>query len=214
MITKIYIMISLASGIVNRFMPTTAPARGTTRRSGFTIAELLMVVIIISLIAGVGGGLYMGTYNSLLVKKAARDLVLTAKYARIMAIENQRPYEIRLDAANNGFSLTTTGWNEQTGQTEQTTVRDVYCKPVEFEGNVIFEDIQVAPVSSESAAPTDEQQEVVVFSPNGTAQLAVVQIGDGKNHYTVTINAATGKATMYFGTAEEVNVNTIDLDAD
>ena len=180
---------------------------------GFTIAELLMVIVIISLVAGIGGGLYVGTYKRMLVERAARDFLLTAKYARIMAIEQLRPYEIQLDVANNGFWLATSQWDEETEQAEQVIVRDYYCKPVQFEGEVQFEDIQVTPVGTEASTETEENQ-AIVFSPNGTAESAVIQIGDGKNHYTISIYAATGKAKMYFGTTENIEVGTIDLDAE
>ncbi|MFB0524770.1 MAG: Tfp pilus assembly protein FimT/FimU [Phycisphaerae bacterium] len=180
---------------------------------GFTIAELLMVIVIISLVAGIGGGLYVGTYKRMLVEKAARDFLLTTKYARIMAIEQLRPYEIQLDVANNGFWLATSQWDEETEQAEQVIVRDYYCKPVQFEGEVQFEDIQVTPVGTEASTETEENQ-AIVFSPNGTAESAVIQIGDGKNHYTISIYAATGKAKMYFGTTENIEVGTIDLDAE
>ncbi len=195
--------------------------KAKTERYGFTIAEILLVVVIIALIASVGGGLYMGTYKRMLVEKAARDFVLAAKYARIMAIEQQKPYRMKLgatgaaDAANNGFGLVVDEFNQETEQTEQVIVRDSYFKPVEFAGDVKFEGVQITPTGLEAATGTDEAREIV-FSPTGTADSAVIQIGDGKNHYTVSINAATGRATMYFGTAEkvkeEVRIGTIDLD--
>ena len=89
-------------------------------KSGFTIIEVLVVITIIALIAGVGGGFYIGTYKRMLVEKAARDFFLAAKYARIMAIERQKPYRIELDATNGGFYLITEQLNEETEQTEQT----------------------------------------------------------------------------------------------
>jgi len=196
-------------------------AKVKTQRYGFTIAEMLVVVVIIALIASVGGGIYVGTYKRMLVEKAARDFVLAAKYARIMAIEQQKPYKIKLsaadsaDSANNGFGLVIDEFNQETEQTEQVIVRDLYFKPVEFTGDVKFEGIQITPAGWEAATETDEAREIV-FSPSGTADSAVIQIGDGKSHYTVSISAATGRATMYFGTAEkvkeEVKIGTIDLD--
>jgi len=165
------------------------------------------------LVWGLGGGLYVGTYKRMLVEKAARDFLLTAKYARIMAIERQYPYEIQLDVVNNGFWLAASQWDEETEQAEQVIVRDYYCKPVQFEGEVQFEDIQVTPTGTE-ASTEDEENQAIVFSPNGTAESAVIQIGDGKNHYTISIYAATGKAKMYFGTTENIEVGTIDLDAE
>ena len=167
-----------------------------------------MVITIIALIAGVGGGFRMGTYKKMQVEKAARDFFLAAKYARIMAIERQKQFRIELDTTNGGFNLAFDEFNEETEQTEQTIVRDLYSKPVEFTGDIKFEDIQITSLSPDAS---DEQTEIV-FLPNGTAQLAIVQIGDGENHYTVNINAATGKAAVKPGTAEEIQITTVDLD--
>jgi ribosomal protein L2 len=67
---------------------------------------------------------------------------------------------------------------------------------------------------------TDDEEQAIVFSPDGTAQPAVIQIGDGKTHYTISISTATGRAKMYFGAAEDlktgtdVRIGTIDLDAE
>jgi prepilin-type N-terminal cleavage/methylation domain-containing protein len=185
-----------------------------SKHNGFTLAELLAVVAIITVLAGLGGGIYMGTYKKMLVEKAARDFILTAQYAKIMAIEKQREYKIVLDTTNNGFYLTTTQWDEESGQTEQIIVKDAFCRPVVFEGNVTLEDIQITPIGLETTVETDEEEQVIVFSPNGTAQTAVIQIGDGKTHYTMSISAATGKAKIYFGTSENVEVGVIDLDAE
>ena len=177
-------------------------------KSGFTIIEVLVVITIIALIAGVGSGFYIGTYKRMLVEKAARDFFLAAKYARIMAIERQKPYRIELDTTNGGFSLATDQLNEETEQTEQTIVRDLYSKPVEFVDAVKFENIQITPIGSQSS----DERTAIVFLPNGTAQSAVIQIGDGENHYTINIYAATGKAAVYPGTAKEVKITTVDLD--
>jgi len=197
---RISIMIDCQSRIVNCVSPGNTDIRCRTWRCGFTVAELLLVVMIIALVAGVSGGLYVGTHKRLLVEKAARDLLLTAKYARIMAIEQQHPYEIQLDVVNRGFWLTTSQWDEETGRTEPIVVRDYYCKPVQLEGD--------------ETATEDEQEQTIIFSPTGTAQTAVVQLGDGSSHYTVSISAATGKAKVYFGMVEGVEVGTIDLDAE
>jgi prepilin-type N-terminal cleavage/methylation domain-containing protein len=183
-------------------------------RYGFTLAEMLVVIVIISLLAGLGGGVYTGTYKRMLVEKAARDFLLTAKYARVMAIEKQRQYKILLDAANNKFYLSTTQLDEESGQTEEVRVKDPFCRPVEFTGNVRFEDIRITPVGLESTEENEEEEQSIIFSPNGTAQTAVVQIGDDKTHYTISIFAATGKAKIYFGTSENIEVRVIDLDAE
>ena len=182
------------------------------RSKGFTITELLLVVIIIALIAGAGGGLYVGTHKRMLVEKAVRDFLLTAQYARIMAIEQQSRYTLQLDAANNRFWLATAQWDAETGQTTQVIVQDYYCRPIEFAGDVKFEDIQIAPTSLETSE-TDEG-DAIVFLPNGSTSSAVIRIGDDKTNYAISIDAATGKATLYFGETEEIKASSVDLDAE
>lgn len=185
------------------------------KKCGFTLVEVLVVVVIIGLLGGLGGGIYVGTYKKLLVEKAARDFFLTAKYARIMAVEKQRQYKIVLDMVNNGFHLVTTQLDEEGGQTEQMIVRDSFCKPVRFEGEILFEDIKIIPISIVTTTEEkDEDEQSIVFSANGTAQTAAIQIGNGKTHYTITISSATGKAKVYEGIAEDVEFGVIDLDAE
>ncbi|MCX5645561.1 MAG: prepilin-type N-terminal cleavage/methylation domain-containing protein [Phycisphaerae bacterium] len=178
---------------------------------GFTLIEILLVVAIITMVAGLGGGYCVGTYKRLVVEKTARQLLLMATYARIMAIEQQRPYELQLDAGNRGFLLATTEVNKQTGETQRTIVKDYYCRPVEFEGDVKFEDVVLSTMMGESPQGAEEEQKVI-FLPNGSAESAILQIGDGKSHYTVAVVAATGKATLSLGTAKEIDTVSIDLD--
>ncbi|MHC4426597.1 MAG: GspH/FimT family pseudopilin [Planctomycetota bacterium] len=183
------------------------------KRWGFTIPELLLVVVVIGLISGAGTGLYVGTFKKLQVQRAAYDFLLTAQYARIMAIERQSQYKMELDAVDGGFWLTTLRWDEEGEQASREIVKDLYCRPVQFEGAVGFEDIQIAPNGLETDSESEEQQ-TITFSPNGTAQSAVVQIGDGKTRYTISVSAATGRTKMYFGTTEKIKVTTTDLDAE
>lgn len=184
------------------------------KQRGFTIIEMMLVVLVISLIAGVGGGIYTGTYKGMLVEKAARSFLLTAKYARVMAIEQQKRYEIYLDAPGNRFYLTTTKMNSETGLTSRVIIRDPYCKPVMFEGNVRFEGINITPIGVQTTEDDDEEQQTIVFLPDGTAQKALVQIGDERTHYAISISAATGKAKMFYSNIESVKTDTIDLDAE
>lgn len=186
--------------------------RSAGKSRGFTLTEILLVVAIIVVVGGLGGGVYVGSYKRLLVEKAARQFLLTAKYARIAAIEQQRPYELELDEGNRGFMLTTTRWNEETGQTERIMVRNFYCRPVEFEGDVKFEDVRVTTLTADQTTGA-EQERKILFMPSGSAQSAVVQIGDGKSHYTVAVVAATGKANLYSGEVGEIKTASVDLDA-
>ena len=184
-----------------------------TIQKGFTVSELLMVVVIIGLITGAGAGLYVGTFKKMQVEKAAQDFFLTAKYARLMAVEEQNHYKMELDLANNGFYLTTVLVDEESGQAQQEIVSNLYCRPVQFQGDVVFESVNIAPSGWETQS-IDEEMQTIVFSPNGTAQSSVIQIGNGQTHYSISISPATGRAKLFFGTAENVTIGTTDLEAE
>lgn len=199
---------------MRRIRPNTRCSLLLRRLRAFTLVELLVVVAIIAVAGGVGIGLYGGTSERLKLEKTARNFLITAKYARIMAIEKQREYKIRLDSGNGGFALSSIEWNESAEEFEQTVVNDYYCKPVEFEGNIRFEEVKVAGDYETEETDDEEAEASIVFRPDGSADAVAVQIGNGRTHYTISISPATGKAKIRFGELENAEIGTIDLDAE
>jgi prepilin-type N-terminal cleavage/methylation domain-containing protein len=177
---------------------------------GFTIIELMLVVSIIALLAGASGAMYFGTYKRMLVEKAAKEVLLAAKYARVIAIEKQTRCKLMLDSANNSYLLTLPIANSQ-GDGDENVITDQYAKPRQFAGDVKFEEIQI---TSRARTGDGAAEEVIMFKPNGTADMAVLQIGDGKNHCTVHISAATGKGRIESGEAMETGLEVLDLDVE
>lgn len=184
--------------------------------AAFTLVELLLTVVLITLLAGAAGGVYVGTVRHMRVKKAIRDFMAAARYARIMAVEKQNPCRMQIDSEAGSFWLVMDQQTDQPGRTEQVLLRDLFFKPVQFDGEVKFEGIAIEPLTAEYSLADDDVNDIeeIVFSPDGTAQSAVIQIGDGLNHYSASITAATARVKVYHGTAEIVEVTSIDLDED
>ncbi len=178
---------------------------------GFTLIELLAVVALIALMASATGSLAYGTYRKMLVEKAAKGIYLAAKYARLLAVEKQTYCRLMLDAESRAFCLTMGGADLMSEETTTRLVSDAYSKPTQFSGDVKFEQIKII---SSLQAETDRKDESksIVFYPDGTADTAAVQIGDGKNHYAVYVLAATGKVRVQLGEADEMPVEIVDLD--
>jgi len=57
-----------------------------------------------------------------------------------------------------------------------------------------------------------DSEQKILFLPNGSAESAVVQIGDGKTHYSIAVVAGTGKANLYPGLTTDIRTASIDLD--
>lgn len=183
------------------------------RRGGFTVAELMVVVVIIVLLASAMGGYYVGTYKKMLVEAAAKEIMLAAKYARLFAVEKQSSCRLVVDEREKSFCLMIGGLDGNASETGETVVSNSYTKPGRLKGDVVFEKVEVAP-SVQTDAQGREGQSMVIFRRDGTADMAVIQVGDGKNHYTVYVSAAMGKAKVEFGVAGESAIDIVDLDVE
>ena len=179
-------------------------------RSGFTLLELIVAIIIMTIMAGVGSSMYVGVNEKLKLQKAANDLLLAAQYARMSAIEQQTIYKLCIDTSSNEFYLITT-LTDQEGRSEEFIIEDSLCKPVTLEEGIIFENIER--LSNEYDLGSSGSFEIIVFSPNGTAQTALIEITNGKSYYTLSINGITGRSKLYPETIDNVPLDTIDLDA-
>ena len=190
---------------------TTENAAGTNSKmpAGFTLIEILLVAAVCGLLAGVACWFTVGGYKRMLVEKTAKDVFFAAKYARILAIEKQSPYRLLFNVKENFFCLS----SGETGSDAQEMISDQYTKPRMMDGEVQFEKIEISPTFRvDDEQESDSGEKMIVFNPDGTADTAIIQIGDGKNHYTVYLSAGSGRAEVCFGEAKEVRKKIIDLD--
>ena len=178
------------------------------KRDGFTIIELMLVVVIFAMLAGAGGYTSFNRYKRVQVEKAAKDIFLAAKYARILAVEKQARCNMLLDTKENLVCLTLAG---EESSSSGTVISDSYTKPSQFAEGVNFEAVNIMSTNSSDGGGAGAEK-VISFNSDGSAENAILQVGDGKSHYTVYILAATGKARIEFGEAEESPVDVIDLD--
>jgi prepilin-type N-terminal cleavage/methylation domain-containing protein len=187
--------------------------RNATGR-GFTIIEMIVVITIIALLAGAVGGRYIKPYKRALLNKAARDVLLAARYARTAAVEQQKICRLVLDPALGQIAVRVESWNEEQEQTTESEVRNQYWRTVSLAGDARLEMVLVQASEYDAAGyqSPDTGEYAVVFRPDGTADNALIQVGDGIKHYLITISGTTGLPRVEEGTAEEFRGDTIDLD--
>jgi prepilin-type N-terminal cleavage/methylation domain-containing protein len=67
------------------------------RRPGFSLIELLLVVVISLVAAGIAMPTFVRSYRSSQLRSSVRTVLMTAKYARSMSVLSQKPMALLLD---------------------------------------------------------------------------------------------------------------------
>ena len=179
-------------------------------RSAFSLIELIMVTIVIALMAGGVINVSAKRMRKVQVESAAKHLYLSAKYGRLFAVEKNKQCKLVLDKEGKIFFLMAQMPNEE-GEIEETVLSNPYTKPYKMNESVLFESIKISP-SGQTEMETNEDQPVVIFNTDGTADSTVIQLGNGNYHFCVYITAGTGRANIQEGEAQDVEIDVVDLD--
>ena len=183
------------------------------RCGGFTLVELLVVVALITLLAGVAGGYYLRTHSRLQVAGCTRQLALAIRYARIVAVETASEVDLVLEENSGSFCLKRIVYDEETSEGQEIIIQNQYCRPVTFPEDIRFEGLgKVALMPSTAPQLDDEQTCTISFYPDGTCDTLIAQVGDGQNHYTLTLFSAGQSPEIKFGLAENIKLPIVDLD--
>ncbi len=121
--------------------------QGRSRATGFTLLELLLVLVVVSIAFGIAVPLFMRSFQSHRLRTAGRTMIMTVKYARNMSVLKQRAYALRFefeagridlvsgDSTLSGFSRSIDGvaldWVKRDGHE---AVREGTCE-IEFFSN-------------------------------------------------------------------------------
>lgn len=81
------------------------PAANIARVRGFTLLEMLVVMLLLGLALAVTPPLFSGAVPGMRLKGAARDLVAGMRQARSLAIFTNTPTPLRLEPAAGRFSV-------------------------------------------------------------------------------------------------------------
>ncbi len=167
----------------------------------------MVVTLLIALLAGSSIRGSVSTFRKMQVERAAREVYLAAQFARIQAIESGRPCQVVLDPKTRSVSVV--AMIKQGPR----LIRNAYSRPFQFAEGVDFERIDITPTRPQFAAQEETLNTAITFRPDGSADGAVIQVGNGKTHWSVYISSATGSARAENGVVREQSPTVvIDLD--
>lgn len=150
------------------------------RIRGFTLIEVLLVVVIILIAAGVSVPLFRGTMQTTQMRDAVRSAVRIARYARSLAILRQETCQLRFGESQMTLDC---------GSSEPRTVRNL---PADIRMDA-FES------PSASAAGADEERTVRFYSSGMNDGFSVTFRDEKDRRTTVTCHPVSGKMTVEEG---------------
>lgn len=145
------------------------------RRAGFTLIEMVFVVMVMAIAIAVVGPMIDGGINSREVRRAARQIASTMHHLRGQAVETGHPTAMRIDQHEN--TIETVGGGRWAALTERAAIESV-----------------------KGAIPAGDEVWDIRFFPNGSttgAEVVVVSSQDHTQHrWSLTLDPLLG--TIHF----------------
>jgi general secretion pathway protein H len=159
----------------------TARRTSGTTCAGFTLVELVIVLLLIGIAAGLVS-IYVGKGSgSLEIKKFSKDLYSVLKHARTRAVSEKQKYCFVIDKNDGKYRLYI---DSSTANEEEEAPVPLVDKPIPEELRVIMDG-------------SEEDQYNIEFFPRGNSSGGVIEIKNEKGTtYFITVNKITGKVQM------------------
>jgi type II secretion system protein H len=156
----------------------------TQRSEGFTLLELILVVLVVALAVGISYPSFSRGTAAVQLRTSARDVMNTLRYARERAITEQQTFIVSADPESGRFVMT-----DEVGDGART-----YALPRE----VRIERLSLG------GEPFREGVFAVRFLPNGSAAAAEIQLRSASGGVLrVVTDTVTGGARILAGASEE-----------
>ena len=171
--------------------------KGSRRAGGFTLVELILVMIVIFTLATVVAPRFTDFFPSFQVRKSGELLLAWAHKAKSDAALTGARQRLALDLTNRKF------WIEvemrPLKEPGKFTALSGAWSPETLPGEVMFESIEITPVDASSSSGS---LRYIEFRPDGTAgEATVIVANDVGDRQTLRVEAATSK--IYLQSAEQ-----------
>ena len=183
-----------------------------TRQRAMTLIEILVVIMVLGVVGGISGGVYAGSYHKMQVRRAALAFLVMMRTAQMRAIELQQPMTLHIEQQSGQVWVTYWKANEDGTTAEERIAEDPMLKRIQLHESVMLERVEI---NAERVDRMNGRQtsNVITFAPDGTSDNAVIQIGNGRIHYTLTAVSASGRIYLTKGVHNTTKQYVVDLEA-
>ena len=158
--------------------------RGRTDKKGFTLLELLVVMIIVGLVAAITTPLLTGSLGSVTMRASAKRIAASFRFARQQSILHQRSYAVILHPDSNRVSVVSSG-------------SDGSAPDPHPESSAFRIDEQIALVPDPGLAVDSDGSVAVAFHDDGSSSGGRILVRDRKDRQMVVdVDLVTGIVTI------------------
>lgn len=151
---------------------------------GFTLVELMVVLFVISIVAGVGGLALNNQMPKYKLSGDTRTIVSTLMLARMKATQSGVQYAVRFNLNNpQGYDLQRGNLSANSNSwANESFHRD------------LSSGVSIASVQDDSGTTFDGGGTArIIYNPNGSSGVGIVLLGNGNLQYTISLTRATGR---------------------
>jgi len=176
-------------------------------RKGFTLLELLVVLVIISIMAAFVGPRVAGSMSTLTLKTAAKKVAASLRYARSQATSESRPYFVLFDP-DKGRLMIKAGRQVVSGDKEKEAVEDVQgdgkSEELSEDGSsherakvyALPEGVKFDKVVSDNNEASPGAFSIVFFPSGGSSGGEVLLENDRGRQYSIIVDFVVGTVRL------------------
>ena len=181
----------------------------STGKDGFTLVEVIVVIVVITVLATMIVPRMSASTGPAALRESARRLLVTVRYARDFAVTYRRGCRLMFDPNEHQYGL---AYQEDPEHRPGrfSPLRTAMGKAAPLGRGLRFAKLQID--RPPDADAEEAETPYVDFAPSGRANAAIVEITDGRGSYSILIAPNTPQAKLVEGTVDELPNDRIDLD--
>jgi prepilin-type N-terminal cleavage/methylation domain-containing protein len=152
--------------------------RRSAHNFGFTLMELVLVLVVISICAAIAAPNLRGSVKARMLPNAASTLVTTARWCRVMAISEAVEYRLNFDIPTGRWWVT----KEDASGTNFVNVNDDLGRQYTLPGELSIQNI-----SFQGQMQASDQGAYIAFRPGGTCDPATITLSN--DAYNINIRS-------------------------
>ena len=156
------------------------PGRCRIRRSGFTLIELVMILLIVGLVFGISLPQLKPFWNRAALEEAARNAAQVLRYAQYRAVADRGPVVLIVDPEENHYQLMKP--KKEAGPLRLAPIEGDFGRPVKLERSVHF----------------DPRSENITYFPDGSSSGGILIFKREPLLARITVKPGLGRLEVSF----------------